>query len=50
MGWLSGLFGSRPPQTQASEPTGRAAKGRAAPTPVPERLTTLNFDRFLRDH
>ncbi len=49
MGWLSRVLGrDEPPAAPASEepelPTER--RGRRAP----ERLTTLNFERFLREH
>ncbi len=50
MSWLGGLFhrekeGSSPVQSGGERPPSVSAR-----TPAPERLTTLNIGRFLREH
>ncbi len=54
MGWLSNLWRRGGTAEALEEPSreeveGEATRG-ARRTPSPTRLTTLNFDRFLREH
>ncbi len=49
MSWLGNILGKKEPSAPADEElvAGRASRPKVPP---PERLTTLNFERFLTDH
>ncbi len=49
MGWLSRFVRGGPPPAEGAA-TSTAGEDRSPRPSPPERLTTLNFEKFLRDH